>query len=122
MVRAASQRAKYGENNDLIADFATRGFVLERSRSIVHATGGPGRASRGISYSSVLINSQARLMINSYKVAAEQRQATFFCPLIITTVDGVARRASLQGFLEAYVVCAALGHHQVAPAFVFYDD
>ena len=62
-------------------------------------------------------------MINNYKVAAEERQATFFCPLIITTVDGVARRASIQqeGFLEAYVVCAALGH-QVAPAFVFCDD
>jgi|SaaInl59LU_5_DNA_1037362.scaffolds.fasta_scaffold13164_4 hypothetical protein len=53
-------------------------------------------------------------MINSYKVAAEERPATFFCPLIITTVDGVACRASsIQGFLEAYVVCAALGH-QVA--------
>ena len=64
VVIAASQRAKDGENDGLIADFATRG-VWERSRDclfdtrLVHA-GSPGRASRGISYSSVL-NSQAQL-------------------------------------------------------------
>mmetsp|Transcript_5646 Transcript_5646/g.7859 ORF Transcript_5646/g.7859 Transcript_5646/m.7859 type:complete len:630 (+) Transcript_5646:456-2345(+) len=100
VVRAASQRAMDGENDGLIADFATRG-VWERSQDylfdtrIVHA-GSPGRASRGISYSSVL-NSQARLKINKYKVAAEERRATF-CPLIIT-VDGVAH-ASFQAFLR----------------------
>ena len=93
-----------GENDGLIADFATRG-VWERSRDclfytrIVHA-GSPGRASRGISYSSVL-NSQARLKIHKYKVAAEERRATF-CPLIITTttVDGVAHASFLQAFLR----------------------
>ena len=103
VVRAASQRAMDGEENDALiaADFATRG-VWERSRDclfdtrIVHA-GSPGRASsRGISYSSVL-NSQARLKINKYKVAAEEWRATF-CPLIIT-VDGVAH-ASFQAFLR----------------------
>ena len=61
----------------------------------IHA-GSPGRASRGISYSSVL-NSQARLKINKYKVAAEERRATF-CPLIVT-VDGVAH-TSFQAFLR----------------------
>ena len=82
-MRAVSQRAEDGEKDGL---FDTR---------IVHA-GSPGRASRGISYSSVL-NSQARLKMNKYKVAAEERRATF-CPLIIT-VDGVAH-ASFQAFLR----------------------
>ena len=70
-MRAAFQRAKDGENNGLIADFATRG-VWERNRDclfdtrIVHAgSHSPGRASRCISYSSVL-NSQAQLKINKY--------------------------------------------------------
>ena len=48
------QWAKDGENNGLIADFATRGVVLEeRSRIVVLAAGGPGRASRGISLTAV---------------------------------------------------------------------
>ena len=91
-----------GEHDALIADFATRD-VWERNRDclfdtriIVHAGSRPGRASRGISYSSVL-NSQARLKIKKYKVAAEERRATF-CPLIIT-VDGVVH-ASFQAFLR----------------------
>ena len=46
------QWAKDGENNGLIADFATMGVVLERS-CILHAAGGPGRASRGISLTAV---------------------------------------------------------------------
>lgn len=97
---SASQRAKDGENDGLIADFATRG-AWERSwdflfdTRIVHV-GSPGRASRGISYSSVL-NSQAQLKINKYEVAAEERGATF-CPLIIT-IDGVGH-ASFQAFLR----------------------
>ena len=74
-MRVASQRAKDGENGGPIADFATRG-VWERSW---------------------ILNSQARLKINKYKVAAEERRATF-CPLIIP-VDGIAH-ASFQGFLR----------------------
>jgi len=92
VVRAASQRAMDGQNDALIADFATRG-VWERSWDCLFDA---RHAFRGISYSSVL-NSQARLKIKKYKVAAEERRATF-CPLIIT-VDGVAH-ASFQAFLR----------------------
>ena len=72
------------------------GIAFSTSTRIVHADS-PGCASHGISHSSVL-NSQARLKIKKYKVAAEERRATF-CPLIIITVDGVAH-ASFQAFLR----------------------
>jgi hypothetical protein len=100
VLREASQRAKDGENDGLIADLCVRG-VWERNRDclfdtrIIHA-GSPGRVSRSISYNNALTTA-AREKTKKYKVAAEMRRASF-CPLIITT-DGVAHQA-FQAFLR----------------------
>ncbi len=100
VVREASQRAKDGESDGLVADFSVRG-VWEQNRDclfdtrIIHA-GSPGRIAQSISYRGALNNS-AREKIAKYKVAAEERRATF-CPLIIT-VDGIAH-PSFQAFLR----------------------
>mmetsp|Transcript_34170 Transcript_34170/g.59033 ORF Transcript_34170/g.59033 Transcript_34170/m.59033 type:complete len:125 (-) Transcript_34170:56-430(-) len=57
----------------------------------------PGRATNHrISYSSSL-NTSAREKLNKYKVAAEERSATF-CPLVVT-VKGIAH-LSFQSFLR----------------------
>jgi hypothetical protein len=100
VVREASQRAKDGDSDGLVADFSVRG-VWEQNRDclfdtrIIHA-GSPGRVNHTISYRSAL-NTAARNKILKYKVAAEERRATF-CPLVVT-VEGITH-PSFQAFLR----------------------
>ncbi len=100
VVREASQRARDGASDGLVADFSVRG-VWEQNRDclfdtrIIHA-GSPGRVDQNISYRNT-INTAARQKVEKYKVAAEERRATF-CPLVIT-VEGIAH-VSFQAFLR----------------------